>query len=240
MANPYQMSQPGREGGAFGGVRDEARAGFLQKTYAHLLGAIVVFTLVEIMLFKLDIAGPLAAKMLGGGGAMWLLWLGGFMLIAFIATRFAENTESRAKQYLGLGLYIGALSIIFVPLLFIANTYAPGVIETSALVTLAGFSALTAIVFVTRKDFSFMRTVLMWGTFAALGFIVVGAIAGFSGGVIFPILMIALMGGWILHDTSNILLHYPEDRYVGAALALFASVAMMFYYVVILFLRARE
>lgn len=235
MNNPYQQSHPVTEGGAFG-VAEASRATFLQRTYGHLLGAIVLFTLIEVALFKSGVAYDLARTMLSGHSATWLLWLGGFMLIAFIATRFADNAQSIGKQYLGLGLYVAALSIIFIPLLVVANTYAPGVIETSAIITLVGFSALTAIVFVTRKDFSFMRTILMWGTFAALGFIVVGAIAGFSGGVIFPILMIALMGGWILHDTSNILLRYPEDRYVGAALTLFASIAMMFYYVVMLFL----
>lgn len=239
MNNPYQHSQPARQGGAFG-VAEASRATFLQRTYGHLLGAIVLFTLIEVVLFKTGVAWSLAQTMLGGHSSMWLLWLGGFMLIAFIATRFADQAESLGKQYLGLVLYIAALSIIFIPLLVIANTYAPGVIETSAVITLVGFSALTAIVFITRKDFSFMRTLLMWGTFAALGFIVVGAIAGFSGGVIFPILMIALMGGWILHDTSEILLKYPEDRYVGAALTLFASIAMMFYYVVLLLLRSRD
>ena len=195
MTDTYPMDTTA----GFGGVRDEARATFLRKTYGHLLGAIVAFTLFELMLFKTGIAYKLFETMMS---APWLLWLGAFMLVGHIATRFAERSESIVKQYVGLGLYIVAL--------------------------------------VTDKDFSFMRTVLMWGSFAALGFIVVGAIAGFSGGVIFPVLMIALMGGWILHDTSNILLHYPEDRYVGAALALFASVAVMFYYVVILFLRARD
>ena len=48
--------------------------------------------------------------------------------------------------------------------------------------------------------------------------------------------MIALAGGWILYDTSNVMLHFPEDRYVGASLQLFASVALMFWYVLMLFM----
>jgi FtsH-binding integral membrane protein len=43
--------------------------------------------------------------------------------------------------------------------------------------------------------------------------------------------MVALAGASILYNTSNVLLHYPEDRYVGAALQLFGSVALMFWYV---------
>ena len=214
-----------------------ARATFLARTYVHLLGAIVAFTLVEVLLFRMGVAESIARAAFGSS---WLLWLGGFMLVGFLASRFAFSDTSVAMQYVGLGLYVAAEAIIFVPLLYVADTYAPGVIGNAAAVTLAGFTVLTMVVLVTRKDFSFLRTLLVWGSLAALGFIVIGVIAGFSGGTIFPVLMIALAGGWILHDTSNVLLHFPEDRYVGASLQLFASVALMFYYVIILFLRARD
>jgi FtsH-binding integral membrane protein len=43
-------------------------------------------------------------------------------------------------------------------------------------------------------------------------------------------------GAAILYDTSNVLLRFPEDRYVAAALELFASVALMFWYVLRLFM----
>ena len=101
--------------------------------------------------------------------------------------------------------------------------------------TLVGFTALSMIVFITRKDFSFLRGLLMWGTIAAFGFILIAAFTGFSGGWIFPALMIGLAGAYILYETSNVLHHYPEDRYVGAALALFAAVALMFWYVLRIF-----
>ena len=215
------------------GVRDEARAAFLTRTYTHLLGAILAFTGLEFALFQAGVAEPVARGMLA---LPWLVWLGAFMLAGFIASRFAMGAKSRPVQYLGLGIYVVAEAFIFLPLLFIANAYAPGAIANAALVTIIGFTALTAIVVVTRKDFSFLRTILMWGSVAALGFIVLGAFMGFSGGTIFPVLMIALAGGYILYDTSNVLLHYPEDRHVGAALGLFASVALMFYYVLTLFL----
>jgi FtsH-binding integral membrane protein len=51
--------------------------------------------------------------------------------------------------------------------------------------------------------------------------------------------MVALAGASILYDTSNVLHHYPEDRYVGAALQLFASVAMMLWYVLRLLMSRR-
>ena len=43
--------------------------------------------------------------------------------------------------------------------------------------------------------------------------------------------MVAFAGAAILYDTSNVLRHYPEDRYVAASLELFASTALMFWYV---------
>ena len=218
---------------AVGALGVDARATFIQRTYSHLLGAIVAFTLFEMLLFKMGWAESIARAMLS---VSWLFILGGFMLVGFIASRFAFSGGSIAKQYVGLTLYVVVEGLIFVPLLFIADLNAPGVIGSAALTTLVGFSALTAIVFVTRKDFSFLRTVLVWASFAALGFIVAGVLFGFSGGVIFPILMIALAGGWILYDTSNVMLHFPEDRYVGASLQLFASVALMFWYVLLLFM----
>ena len=129
-----------------------------------------------------------------------------------------------------------AEAIIFVPLLLVAELYAPGAIGSAALVTLMGFGALTAVVFVTRKDFSFLRSALMWGGVVAVVAIVAGVIFGFELGTFFSIAMIGLAGGAILYDTSNVLHHFPEDRYVGAALELFASIALMFWYVLRLFL----
>ena len=42
--------------------------------------------------------------------------------------------------------------------------------------------------------------------------------------------MIGFAGAAILYDTSNILHHYPQDKYVAASLQLFASIALMFWY----------
>ena len=131
---------------------------------------------------------------------------------------------------------VAAEAIIFVPLLFIANFYAPGAITSAATVTLIGFAGLTAIAFLSRKDFSFLGGLLKWGMILALVAIVGGVLFGFNLGTWFSVAMVGLAGGAILYDTSNILHHYSEDRYVAAALELFASVALMFWYVLRLFL----
>ena len=105
--------------------------------------------------------------------------------------------------------------------------------------TVALFSILTAIVFVSRKDFSFLRSALIFGSIAAVLFGVVAMFAGFSVGTLFFWAMLVLAGGYILYDTSNILLRYSERHYVLAALQLFASFATLLWYVLRLLSRRR-
>ncbi len=218
-------------------VDTEERATFIMRTYIHLFGAILLFAAIEVFLFKSGLATPIAEAMLG---VNWLLVLGGFMVVSWFASRAAHRAESKAAQYTALIGFVIAEAIIFVPLLFIAAYYAgPGVINSAAWVTLLGFSGLTAVVFFTRKDFSFLGGMLRWAFVMALVMIVAGVLFNFELGTFFSVGMIALAGGAILYDTSNILLHYPEDRYVGAALELFASVALMFWYVLRLFMGRR-
>ena len=214
----------------------DARATFIQRTYVHLFGAILAFVGVIAGLLQT----PLPEKMLtflAGGGYRWLLFLGGFMVVGMLASRTAFAAKSKPAQYLALLGYVVAEAVIFLPLLFIAHNYASGgVIQSAALVTLLGFAGLTAVVMVTRKDFSFLRGIVMWGGIVAVLVIVGGVAFGLNLGTWFSIAMVGLAGAAILWETSNVLHHYPEDKYVAASLALFASVALMFWYVLQLFL----
>ena len=216
---------------------EDARGEFISKTYMHLAGAILAFVGLEMYLFSSGLAETIAMKL---AGTSWLLVLGGFMLVSWLATRTAHTVESIPMQYLMLAIYIVAWAIIFVPMLYIAQSFAPGVIESAAGVTLVGFAGLTAIAFFTRKDFSFLRTMLMWGGFAALGAIVASVLFGWHLGTWFSVAMIAFAGAAILYDTSNVLHHFPKDRYVGAALELFGSIAMLFWYVLRFFMAGED
>jgi len=211
----------------------DTRAAFLTRTYVHLFGAIIAFVAVEVALFSSGLAERLAAAMLS---VNWLFVLGGFMIVSWIASRAAFSARSLAAQYAALGAFVVAEALIFVPLLYIANFYAPGAISSAATVTLIGFGGLTAVAFLSRKDFSFLGGLLKWAMVLALVAIVAGVIFGFELGTWFSVGMVGLAGAAILYDTSNILHHFPEDRYVGAALQLFASVALMFWYVLRLFM----
>ena len=136
----------------------DRRSQFIVRTYNHLFGAIVAFALIEVALFQLGLAPVIAQAMLG---TSWLLVLGGFVVVSWVASRAAHSSASKPTQYATLSGYVLTQAIIFVPLLYVANTVAPGVISSAALVTFTGFAGLTGVAFYTRKDFSFLRSLLL-------------------------------------------------------------------------------
>jgi FtsH-binding integral membrane protein len=217
----------------------DARADFINKTYMHLTGAIFLFAALETVLLNLPGIDDLVRLMIGGRFS-WLIVLGAFILVSYIAERWAQSAVSPAMQYMGLGLYVVAEAVIFVPLLYIARGMDPSIITTAGIATLGLFGALTAVVFITRKDFSFLRGILMFGGLAAMGFILMAIFMGFTIGVLFTYAMIVLACGYILYHTSNVLHHYRIGQHVAAALALFAAVALLFWYVVQLLMSRRD
>lgn len=215
----------------------DRRATFLTRTYSHLLVAILAFTAIEVALFKSGLALPIAQSMMG---VSWLLILGGFMVVSWLATHVAHSGASLGMQYAGFAGLVVAESVIFVPMLVMADLSAPGVIQSAALVTVMAFVGLTWVAFSTRKDFSFLGSMLRWGGIIALLLIGGSVLFGFQLGMFFSIAMVAFAGGAVLYDTSNVLHHFPEDRYVGAAMTLFASIALMFWYILRIFLGSRR
>ena len=216
----------------------DERSAFITKTYLHLAGAIAMFVALEAVLLSLPGIENLVGLMIGSRFG-WLIVLGLFMLVSYVAESWARSATSLGMQYMGLGLYVLAEAVIFVPIMFIVRTVDPGIIPAAGITTLLLFGVMTAVVFGTRKDFSFLRSILMFGGFAALGLIVVAILFQFSLGPIFTYAMIALACGYILYHTSNVLHHYRIGQHVAAALALFASVALLFWYILQLFLSRR-
>lgn len=212
------------------------RAAFIRKTYAHLALTILVFAGIVSYLVGTGRGVWIAESMLN---VSWLLVLVLFMGISWIAQTWARSDTSKFMQYMGLVLFTVAWSIIFLPLLFMATYYADEGIVTilkAGVITLGLFLGLTSVVLLTRKDFSFLGPILMVGFFIALGFIVSGVVFGFSLGSVFAFAMVAFAGGSILYETSNMLHHYRTDQYVAASLGLFASIALLFWYILQIFM----
>lgn len=214
-------------------LTDEKRVAFYKSTYTHLAMAVLLFIIVETIFFQIP---PLLAFALSlTQGWSWLLMLGGFMLVTSYAEKMAIKSHDRKKQYLALLLYVIAEAFIFIPLLFMAMMIAENgggdIINQAAILTLALFSGLSAIVLLTKKDFSFLRSMLTIGFFIAIGLIVAGTLFGFNLGLWFSVGMVLLASGSILYQTSNMVHTYSEDQYVAASLGLFASLMLLFWYI---------
>ena len=207
------------------------RAGFIRRTYLHVAGAIAAFALLEVFIFKAGYAEGIAKTLLGSTYS-WLIVLGLFMGASYIADKFARSNTSEGAQYFGLGLFVVAEAIIFVPLLYIADGFFPGAISTAAYVTALLVIGLTATVFITKKDFSFLGSFLKIGFMIAFGIIVCSFFLPYSlDSYIFSGAMALLAAGAVLYTTSNILHQYHPGQHVAAALALFSSIALLFWYV---------
>lgn len=214
---------------SFGGSRER----FIAKVFNHLGGALLAFTALEVFFFTSGIANVILGAL---KFVPWMAILGAFMIVGWIATRAAHTAESLSSQYLALGAYILAEAVIFVPLLALASKVAPGAIANAGLITVLATLGLVGVAYVSRKDFSFLGTILKWAGLVAIVLIICSAIFGFTLGIIFSVAMVGFAGAAILYDASEVIHHYPEDRYVGAALQLFASVALMFWYVLRIFI----
>ena len=243
-----QIEQPQRFGdeifAAAAGV--VTRADFIRKTYLHLAGAILAFIGLELVFFQVLDVEAITKSMLGGPYS-WLIVLGAFMVVSWLAHSWANSATSIGVQYAGLVVYVIAQAVIFVPLLVIASQYnqiygGHNLITTAAVTTLTMFGGLTGFVLISGKDFSFLRGALVIGGIAAMMMIVASYIFPFDLGIFFTIAMIALACGFILYDTSNVLHHYRIGQHVAASLALFASVALLFWYVLqlLMYLQGRD
>lgn len=238
MSNPYAVSSDLR----VAALADSAeRAEFIKRTYLHLGGTVIAFVLLEAVF--MNTVGPVLLGLLGGNRWAPLLFIGAFMAVSWLARSWAESNASPQLQYAGLGLYVLAEAAIFAPLLLVADGLsAPGksIPVMAGLITGIVFLGLTAITFASRADFSWMGRFLWVAGLGALATALCAAIFGFSLGLFFSVAMVVLAAGYILYDTSNVLHHYRTNQHVAASLALFASVALLLWYVVRILIALRD
>ena len=215
------------------------QATFYRKTYSHVAMALLAFIVIEAILIN-TVPESLIVSMVSSP-FVWLFILGGFWLGSMLANKWTQ-AQDKSTQYRGLGIYVLLEAIIFLPMIYIAIDLSDGlaIISQAGIITLSLFAGLTAVVFLTRVDFSFLRTILVVGGFLALGLIVAGALFRFDLGLWFSVAMVALAAGGILYETYNIKNVYSTDQYVAAALQLFSSVMLLFWYVLRILLSRRN
>ena len=206
------------------------RAEFYKKTYLHVGLAILAFAGLEyLLLFNIpeDYIIMMVSNRLS-----WLFILGLFWLGSILANKWTLS-QSKNVQYLGLLFYIVLEAVIFLPLIYMVIIYTNGleVLKQAAIMTGVLFAGLTVIAFFSKRDFSFLRNVIVIGGFLSLGLIVVAAIFGFNLGLWFSLGMVIIASASILYETQKLKDVYTPNQYVGASLQLFASIMLLFWYI---------
>lgn len=224
MAVPYRTDVPVEMHGA------DVRVRFMTRVYAHLLLAIAAFVGVQYVLFTTGIAEAIAVFVIG---TSWLLILGGFIIVSWIANSLGVRARTPSAQYGAFGLLIVANALLFATPLWIAHVHPDleGTITTAAQLSLFAFAGLSVVAIRTSRDFSFLRSLLLWGGLLALTLIVASALFGTGLGTWFSVAMIGFAGAAILYDTQKVYRQYPPTAVVPAAMNLFASLALLFWYV---------
>jgi FtsH-binding integral membrane protein len=215
------------------------KADFYRKTYMHVALSVLAFIGVETLLLKI-VPGELIFKMISGK-FVWLFIIGIFWLASMLANKWSLS-QSRSTQYLGLGFYILLEAVIFLPMIYFAVATAGGpVIFQAAMLTIAMFAGLSVVAFTSKRDFSFLKNIIIIGGFISLGLIVAGSVFNSFGlGLWFSVGMVVLASASILYETSKLKDTYTTGQYVGAALQLFASVMLLFWYILRILMSRRS
>lgn len=217
------------------------RAGFIRRTYGHLAGGVLAFMLLEYILLHMPLTESMV-RAINHTPMLWLVVMGAFIVINMIADSWARADQPPGMQYLGFGLCIAGWAVVFAfPLWYAAHIpQYHGVIEQAGILTGAVFGGLTLSVLFTGKDYSFLAPVISIGSMLAFGFIVAAMIFGFHLGLIFCFAMVALASVSIIYNTSNVMHRYNPRQHVAAAMALFASIALLFWYILQIAMQSRD
>ena len=216
-----------------------ARAAFLKSVYLHLFGAIVACTaLTAVFMTSATFNNAIQGLFVSRFGGLIVVF--GMLLATMLASSWAHSRAGKGIQYAGLGLAVAAEAVMFAILLPFAERVAPGVSQSAAVVTLAIFATLTAVVVYSGVNFNFLAPILWASAIAAMVAIVLSFFMHTALGPWFAAAMIVVASGYILYDTSRILREYPTDAHVGASLELFTSIATLFWYVIRLLMQLKN
>jgi modulator of FtsH protease len=214
-------------GGAWGGLRPATaaevsvseRMSFVRKVYAlffaailfGIVGAGVGLSFPPLLRFAFEHPFIMLFAMLGGVlGAQAVRHVRGLNLAVLFA-------------------FTALTGVVISPLLYVLGRTNPGSILAAGVLTVGIFGGLTAYVFISKRDFSFLRGMVTVGLVvvvlaAIVNMFVVSSAFGFA----IAAASLLLFSGFVLYDTSNIIRHYPTNEYVAGALALYLDAFNIF------------
>lgn len=219
------------------GVQDaQVRADFMRRVYARLVAGVVAFVAIEAYLFTSGLAVAITEFVFT---TSWLLILGGFMVVSWLSNAVALRATTPGAQWGGYLLLVAANALIFAPMLVIAELQVPGTVAQAGQYAIGGFVILSVVAHRSSRDFTWLGAALRWFGILALVAIVLSVFTGFALGTWFSLAMIGFAGAAILYETQVILRETPPGRETVAAMALFSSLALLFWYLLRLFMERR-
>jgi FtsH-binding integral membrane protein len=215
------------------------RMGFIRRTYLHLLGEIGAVGLVTWITLQTPALSRIAVGLLSN----MLFYFAAFFGVALVSRKLMAGERSAATQYVGAGLWVVLLGLLVAPLAMIvhAKTGSYDILGRGFLLTGCVFGGLSAYVFTTKKDFSFLGGALSMASLLLLGVAVISVFLGWGGGSpVWSILWVVLLGGWVLYDTSQVLHHRRVGQHVAASVDLLVDFVYLFIHIVLLLMRSRD
>ncbi|MDT5272391.1 MAG: modulator of FtsH protease [Acidobacteriota bacterium] len=220
----WQQQQPGAWGSY--GMETAARAsveermGFVRKVYALFFAA----TLFAVAGVGVGLAfPPIMLAILAHPWLSFFALMGGVM--GAQAVRLVPGVN-----LLALFAFTAFTGVFISPIIAIYTRLNPASIWQAGLLTVGIFGGLTAYVFLSKKDFSFMRGMVTTGLIVVVLAGVLNLFIVGSSALAFGISCAALLlfSGFVLYDTSNIIRRYPVNEYVAGALSLYLDAFNIF------------
>jgi modulator of FtsH protease len=203
-----------------GEVGVEERIAFIRKVYA-LFFVGILFAVGGVMLGFAFPPVMIAARQ--HPWIMLILMLGGVM--GAQAVRHVPGVN-----LLALFGFTTLTGVIISPLLYIVSKTNPVSIFQAGVLTVGIFGGLTAYVFLSNRDFSFLRGMVTVGLIVIIiaGLFNVIFVGSLGLGFALAVATLLLFAGFVLYDTSNIIRRYPTNEYVSGALALYLDALNIF------------
>ncbi len=224
----FEQQQGWQQPGAWGsyGVETAARAsvaermGFVRKVYA-LFFAATLFAVAGVgagLMYP-----PIMYAVMAHPWISIIVLFGGVM--GAQAVRLVPGVN-----LLALFAFTAFTGVFISPLIAIYTQMNPASIWQAGLLTVGIFGGLTAYVFVSKKDFSFLRGMMWTGLIVVILAGLLNVFIVGSSALAFAISCAALLlfSGFVLYDTSNIIRRYPVNEYVAGALSLYLDAFNIF------------
>ncbi|HEB52245.1 MAG TPA: hypothetical protein ENI87_03205 [bacterium] len=217
------------------------RAAFLKKVYGILFLGVLGFAATLWAAAHVPLVNGWAmslAEVIYGSRFGWLIYagifIGGSMAVHAVA-------ETKPLNMIAFAAWVVVMALLIAPIvLWIAAAQGPEVITQASGLTALVFGGLTVYVLYTGKDFSWLRGILFMAFLAVAAVSLFGVFMGFTPGLWFSGVIVALWSGYILYDTSLILHRLPTSMAMSGAIMLFTDVVVLFKHILILLANSRD